>query len=246
MHTFDDTARKLALQAIASVPKDMKIVVSCKNGTPSKDLKWLPKEVIVVADSEGDSFAELINAAVDSIEDKWFSILEFDDTYTDNWFDNVDKYISFYPDVSVFMPLEDIVDFTNGNYVAMGNEAPWASSFSNEIGYIDVDCLQNFYDFYPTGSVFNTADWKEVKGLKPSIKITFWYEWMLRATNKGKKIFVVPKVGYIHMMNRDGSLTQTYKNETSQEEIQWWFDLAKRDYFFDTEQAPSHYVYNKE
>ena len=45
-----------------------------------------------------------------------------------------------------------------------------------------------------TGSIFNTADWKEVGGLKPQIKLTFWYEWMLRLTNKGKDIFVIPKI----------------------------------------------------
>jgi hypothetical protein len=68
--------------------------------------------------------------------------------------------------------------------------------------------------------------------LKPSIKITFWYEWLLRATNKGKKVFVIPKVGYNHTLGRQGSLVEQYKADIDKEESQWWFDLAKREYFY--------------
>ena len=83
-----------------------------------------------------------------------------------------------------------------------------------------------------TGSVFNTDDWNEVGGLKPSIKLTFWYEYMLRATNKDQKIFVVPKVGYNHYMGRKDSLTENYRNNMSKEEQEFWFKLAKKEYFF--------------
>ena len=188
----------------------------------------------------------MVNAAVDNINEKWFSILEFDDTYTPIWFDNVKKYIEYKPDTSVFMPLEDITDFNNGKYIGFGNEAPWASSFSNEIGVIDNDCLQNYFDFYMTGSIFNTDDWKEVGGLKPMIKISFWYEWLLRATNKGKKVYVIPKVGYNHTLGRENSLTNIYRNEISQDETNWWFELAKRDYFFTKQKDETYYKYEKE
>ena len=144
------------------------------------------------------------------------------------------------------MPLEDITDFNNGKYIGFGNEAPWASAFSNEIGYIDLECLQSYFDFYVTGSVFNVKDWNEIGGLKPHIKVTFWYEWMLRAANKPKKIYVVPKVGYNHTLGRNGSLTEAYKKEITEDEIKWWFDLAKRDYFFKDEKEPSYYVYKKQ
>jgi hypothetical protein len=130
------------------------------------------------------------------------------------------------------MYLEDITDFNDGKYIGFGNAEVYASSFSNEIGYLDNDCLQNYFDFYLTGSIFNTADWKEVGGLKPSIKITFWYEWLLRATNKGKKVFVIPKVGYNHSLGRKGSLVEVYKETVDPVESQWWFDLAKRESLF--------------
>ena len=232
MHEFGKENIDLLNKAVNSVPEGIKVILSCKKGVDGRKLKGINENVTVLAESEGDSFAELVNTAVNNIEEKWFSILEFDDTYTPIWIDNAKKYIEFMPDVSVFMTLEDITDFNNGKYIGFGNEAAWASSFSNEIGFIDNDCLQNYFDFYLTGSIFNTADWKEVGGLKPSIKITFWYEWMLRATRAKKKIYVMPKVCYNHSLGRKESLTEIYKETVNNEETQWWFDLAKREYFF--------------
>ena len=232
MHEFGKENIDLLNKAVNSVPEGIKVILSCKKGVDGRKLKGVNENVTVLAESEGDSFAELVNTAVNNIEEKWFSILEFDDAYTPIWIDNAKKYIEFMPDVSVFMTLEDITDFNNGKYIGFGNEAAWASSFSNEIGFIDNDCLQNYFDFYLTGSIFNTADWKEVGGLKPSIKITFWYEWMLRATRAKKKIYVMPKVCYNHSLGRKESLTEIYKETINNEETQWWFDLAKREHFF--------------
>lgn len=232
MNEFGKENIELLNKAVESVPSELNVLLSVPSGTDGKKLKGISDRLGVVSESEGSSFAELVNAAINTIEEKWFSILEFDDTYTPIWYDNAKKYIEFMPSTSVFMYLEDITDFNDGRYIGFGNEAAWASAFSNEIGFIDNDCLQNYFDFYMTGSIFNTADWKEVGGLKPSIKITFWYEWLLRATNKNKTVYVIPKVGYNHKLGRKGSLIETYKSTISQEETQWWFDLAKKEYIF--------------
>ena len=232
MNEFGKENIELLNKAVESVPSELNVLLSVPNGTDGKKLKGISGRLGVVSESEGSSFAELVNAAINTIEEKWFSILEFDDTYTPIWYDNAKKYIEFMPSTSVFMYLEDITDFNDGKYIGFGNEAAWASAFSNEIGFIDTDCLQNYFDFYMKGSIFNTADWKEVGGLKPSIKITFWYEWLLRATNKNKTVYVIPKVGYNHKLGRKGSLIEIYKSTIDQEETQWWFDLAKREYMF--------------
>ena len=248
MHEFGKDNIELLNKAVESIPEGVRAVLSVKKGVDGRKLKGASERLEIVSESNGDSFAELVNAAVDNIEEKWFSILEFDDAYTPIWLDNAKKYMEFMPDTSVFMTLEDITDFNNGKYVNFGNEAAWASSFSNEIGYIDNDCLQNYFDFYLTGSIFNTADWKEVGGLKPQIKITFWYEWLLRLTNKGKKVFVIPKVCYNHKLGRSGSLVEIYKESIDQDETQWWFDLSKREYLFhpSVERDPSKFVYQKD
>jgi len=231
MNELGENNIELLKKAVDSVPNDIKVLLSVPKSIKKK-LNDVSDRIKVVSETEGSSFAELVNAAANTIEEKWFSILEFDDTYTPIWYDNAKKYIEFMPSTSVFMYLEDITDFNDGKYIGFGNEAAWASAFSNEIGFIDNDCLQNYFDFYMTGSIFNTADWKEVGGLKPSIKITFWYEWLLRATNKNKTVYVIPKVGYNHKLGRKGSLTEIYKETISQEETQWLFELAKREYFY--------------
>ena len=241
-HVSTETNIELLKSAIASVPNEMEIYISCGNGEMNFP-EDVTKRCTIVQESAETDFCSLVNAATEKIDKKWFSILEFDDTYTPIWFTNVVKYIDFMPSVSVFMPFEDITDYTSKKYINMGNVEAWASSFSNEIGYIDTDCLQNYFDFYLTGCVFNTDDWREIGGLKPHIKVTFWYEWLLRATNKGKQVYVIPKVGYNHILGRDDSLTSLYKKELSEKEVQWWFDLAKKDYFFKEEKEPSYYVY---
>lgn len=248
MHEFGKENIELLNKAVESVPEGLKVILSVKKGVDGRTLKGISNRLTVLAESDGDSFVELVNTAVDNIEEKWFSILEFDDTYTPIWLDNAKKYMEFMPETSVFMFLEDITDFNNGKYISFGNEAAWASSFSNEIGYIDNDCLQNYFDFYLTGSIFNTADWKEVGGLKPSIKITFWYEWLLRATNKGKKVFVIPKVGYNHSLARKGSLVEYYKENVGKDETEFWFDLAKREYYFhpSVERDNKKFIFKKE
>ena len=222
---------ELLKRAVASVPEDVKIVLSTVKDVREQEFDGIEREVEFLF-SESCNFCDLVNFAVDNISEKWFSILEFDDEYTSIWLDNVKKYIEYKPDTSVFMVLEDIVDFKDGKYISFGNEAPLAAAFSNELGYIDNESLQNYFNFYMTGSVFNTDDWKAVGGLKPPMKVTFWYEWLLRTTNKGNKVYVIPKVGYTHRLNRGGSITETYKNTLSPDEIDGWFEIAKREYFF--------------
>lgn len=237
MHEFGKENIELVNKAIESVPEGILICLSTPKGTTPTNVKGLSdRAALVVSTEEGTTFADLVNSGVNAFSNnpdvKWFSILEFDDTYTPIWYDNAKKYIEFMPSTSVFMYLEDITDFNDGKYIGFGNEAAWASAFSNEIGFIDNDCLQNYFDFYMTGSIFNIADWNEIGGLKPSIKIAFWYEWLLRATNKNKTVYVIPKVGYNHKFGRKGSLIETYKSTIDQKETQWWFDLAKREMYY--------------
>lgn len=232
VHECNEQVKTLLKKAIRSVDENISIQISCpkslydelKNVTERKNMI-----ISTVDENSNTDFCTLVNDSVLKIKTKWFSILEFDDEYTDIWFKNVEKYIRYKPDVSVFLPLEEIIRFNEDNFIGYGNEAPWATSFSNEIGYIDNDCLQQYFDFYLTGSVFSTEDWINQGGLKPSIKISFWYEFLLRLTNNGKKIFVIPKLGYKHYVERENSLYEIYKKTIKEEESSWWFNLAKQE-----------------
>lgn len=241
LHKFDKEVEPLLNDAIKSVPNDIDIVISATN-TIKDNVTEAVKDFanVKVNGNDATDFPSLVNSAVNT-DYKWFSILEYDDEFTPKWFDNVKTYIEYKPDTSVFLPFEDLVGFNNKEYVGIGNEAPWASSFSNEIGYIDLDCLQNFFEFYLTGCIFNTADWKEMGGLKTNIPIYFWYEFLLRMTNKSKKVFVIPKIGYIHYLGRDGSLIETYRKTVDDKEAAYWMNVAKKEYFFKEEREVAPY-----
>ena len=160
--------------------------------------------------NNGDTdYCSQINLAVKNVKTKYFSILEFDDTYTPNWFKNIKDYLKVKQDVSLLLPIIQYVD-ADKNDICLGNEISWTASFvdgEDRLGGIDHDMLQGYYDFSPVGGVFKTKDFIEVGGLKPSIKLSFWYEFMLRLTSNDYKIFVIPKRGYVHMVNRAGIVT---------------------------------------
>jgi len=187
---------------------------------------------IIFLENENTLFQAQINAAVEKC-DEYFSILEFDDTYTKNWFKNVEKYMEN-NDASIYLPLTHVYLFKDREKGPIGyvNETVWATSFSNELGYLDIESLMNYMDFNTTGGVFKTEDFKKIGGLKESMKLTFWYEFLLRTLFNGKKIYVVPKVGYNHFLDRKGSLTDIYNDTISEEEAEFWIDTAKHEYMF--------------
>jgi len=210
------------------------IIVGPKDALPKDKIGG--NTTIVVNDGKTD-YCSQINLAVKNVKTKYFSILEFDDTYKPHWFKNVKKYIQSKTNVSAFLPIIQYVDPEN-NDICLGNEITWTASFVGEdrLGQIDQDTLQGYYDFSPAGAVFRTEDFIEVGGLKPSIKLSFWYEFMLRLTSSDYKMFVIPKTGYIHMVNRDGSLTNEIANMSEKEKL-FWLDLAKKEYYFKNERV---------
>ena len=84
---------------------------------------------------------------------------------------------------------------------------------------------------------------EEIGGMKPSMKLTFNYEFLLRATYNDTTIMTIPKVGYKHTNQRDNSLFWGYKNSQdsllSPEEAKFWVDTAKKEYFFTTDREVS-------
>lgn len=237
VHEYDDNVKTMLAEAIDSA-KGKKICISCTKEIKKEIEKDFILPLMYVTDAKKTSFQALINAAVKFLQKnnyKWFSILEFDDTYTPYWFDEAEKYYTANPDVSMFIPLTHLIKTDdNGEMIffGYGNEAPWASAFSNEIGFIDFEVLENYFDFYVTGSVINVDDFIFAGGLKESLKLVFWYEFLLRLTHNGKKVYVVPKVGYTHLVDRKNSLFDLYKNTLEEAEIQWWYDLAKQECYF--------------
>lgn len=190
-------------------------------------------------------YCSQVNVGATNCKTKFFSILGFDDEYSETWFKNVSMYTKHKPEYSIFMPIVNYTDKEN-NVTSTVNEIIWAMSFSNEIGVIDEDTLQAYYDFSANGAVFRTDDFIEIGMLKPSIKLTFWYEFLLRATNQGLKVYVIPKNGYFNLIEREGSMTDQNKYMDGKERS-WWVKLASKEYYFKQERKSSYeYVPKKE
>ena len=247
VHKFDETVSELLEKCLNSVPQniDVVIVTSCES-LKVKD-EHINVSAYFVSTNVQENFTTLVNEGMKEISKdarcQYVYLLEFDDEFNSLWFSEVEKEIYDKPDVSVFLPLTEIIDFNTNKFLSYGNEAPWASSFSSEIGYIDNESLQQFFDFYLTGSVFNVRDWHYTGGLKESMKLSFWYEFLLRLTHNDKKAYVIPKLGYKHYVNRQDSLHIKYQTEMTEEESQWWYNLALEEYTYKKDRKK---IYKKE
>lgn len=190
------------------------------------------KEIGLVPNEEPNFFRQ-INEAVKKCTTKYFSILEFDDAYQPYWNQLVQEYADA-TNASVVMPINEFLE--DGEFSSIGNEIVWSSTFAQDenekIGYVSSECLNTFMDFNVTGALINTEDFKEIGGLKPSLKIAAWYEFLLRAIYNSKVVYVAPKIGYEHTIGRKGSFSEKAYEEIPQEEGQWLIKTAKQEYFF--------------
>jgi len=240
VHELNETTTTLLKQAIASVglqevapeavfivvPKGSEIVKTVKGMVPKSMLKY----TVLENDGETD-FCSQVNFGIEATETEWFSILEYDDEYSKIWFKNVATYVKAYPDVGIFMPM--IVDVNEeGQYMGGTNEAVWANQFSDEMGLLDTDALLRYQNFNTDGVVMKKEVIDDFGGFKPSIKLTFIYEFLLRMTHSGIKTMVIPKIGYKHVNLREGSLFHTYREEMDDVESRWWMNKAKKEYFW--------------
>jgi hypothetical protein len=108
----------------------------------------------------------------------------------------------------------------------------WAKDFTEQSGYLDNNTLQRVQNFNFDGMVVNKELFLEHGGLKKNIKLTFTYEFLLRMSYLSIPIMVIPKLGYKHTNNREGSLFVEYKNTIDVLESKFWVNKAKKEYFF--------------
>lgn len=236
VHEMNDKVKVYLTEAVKSVPVDVLVKVIVPFEIKDNDFIVNKKQLIILPEEDNNtSFQHMVNYGVKAVTTNWFSILEYDDEFSPIWFDNFIKYQKYNQEYNIFLPLNDLYNVENGvdEFVGNGNEAPWASSFSDIIGVIDEKALEDYFDFYLNGAIINKKTWDIVGGLKESIKLTFWYEFMLRAAHKGEKMYVIPKVGYAHVLGREGSLMMQYRSEMTTDESDFYFKLAKKESYFD-------------
>lgn len=238
VHEITEGTEKYFANAIQSVadqhvrPDALMIVAPAKSDTieylSNYDFGDL-KKIVTILENDGETdFASQLNLGVANIKTNWFSLLEFDDEFSKIWIKNAVEYKDVYGDVDMFLPI--IVDVNeNGEFIGLTNEAVWAAEFSDEMGILDNNALLAYQNFNFDGMVMTKEKYEEMGGIKPSMKLTFIYEFLLRITRLSTRIMIIPRFGYKHVNQRECSLFHTYKQELSADEARWWMALAKKE-----------------
>lgn len=239
IHKMDENLNSYLEKAIKSVeqqkvkPEELLVVVP--KGLSVNLPESSVKTNIVENDGETD-FCSQINFGVENTKTEYFSILEVDDEYSKIWFDNVTKYIKAYNEVDVYLPI--VLDVNvDGRFLHFTNEPVWAKDFSDKLGFLDNDSLLNFPNFQLSGSVIKVEAFKAAGKLKPSIRLQFVYEFLLRMSYYDKKMMTIPKLGYKKTNMRPDSLFFNYYNGTQEEKIdaveaRFWFNTARKECYF--------------
>lgn len=241
VHELNDNTKPLfdiAIQSVnlQTVMPDKVLIVVPKGSDVSKYMSTYDfgenKTMFEVLENDGETdFCSQVNFGVSKVETTYLSILEYDDEYAKIWFKNVVKYKEAYPEVDLFLPIIADVD-GNGQFVGTTNEAVWAYRFSDEMGMLDNGALLAYQNFNIDGMVIKKELFDNFGGFKPSIKLTFIYEFLLRMTYNDAKVMTIPKFGYKHTNMREGSLFHSYTSELNPVESKWWLDQAKKEYYW--------------
>ena len=253
VHQLDDTTKPLFANAVKSVetqktlPDELVIVVP-KNSDVSTYVKAYDfadiKDIVTIVENDGDTdFASQVNLGVAKSKSEWVSFLEFDDEYSNIWFKNVVEYRAAHTNVDLFMPI--VVDVNaEGAFNGFTNEAVWATSFSDELGVLDLNALLAYQNFNIDGIVIKKSIYEDYGGFKSTIKLTFIYEFLLRMAFKDVRIMVIPKFGYKHVNQRPDSLFASYKETMDPTEARWWLAQAKKEYYFDKDRKITYETQN--
>jgi hypothetical protein len=249
VHELNEITKPLFANAVTSIKEqsvrpDELVIVVPKGSEVSSYIKSFDfgdyKDSISIVENDGATdFASQINYGVSQCKSEWFSILEFDDEFAKIWIKNVVEYRAAHKDIDLFMPI--VIDVDNNNsFIGFTNEAVWAQSFSEVLGVLDNGAILAYQNFNTDGMVIKKSIYEEFGGFKPSMKLTFIYEFLIRMTFKAAKIMVIPKFGYKHVNQRAGSLFQTYKDTLDPVEARWWLNIAKKESYFKQDRKTSY------
>jgi len=234
------TQKVLPKEVLVVVPKDLDTKLIEEKITEAKKEKAESLEFRIITNEGETDFGSQVNLGVNEVNTEYFSVLEVDDQYATIWFDNVVKYQKHYEGVDMYLPLVLDVN-TDGKFLHFTNEPVWAKDFSDKQGFLDNDALLNYPNFQFSGSVIKKDSFNSVGGLKPTLKLQFVYEFLLRMSYYDKKMMTIPKLGYRKTNMRPGSLFYGYYQveETKMDpvEARFWFNTARKESYFKTDRG---------
>ena len=244
VHKFDEKIGEYLKKALESVKKQEGVneppkVILVHPADIEANLKAMVKDikdldVLLLKNEDKIDYQSQVNLAVKSVETDYFSVLEFDDEYGTTFCKNASKYIEIYPDIDVFFTMMIEVNEKNEG-IKLTNETVWAQQFvgeNGEMGYLNLNALKQYTDFKLSGAVIKKSEFENLGGYKSNIKLTFMYEFLLRALNNGCKIYTIPKIIYKHLATREGSLFDYFQKNMTMKERKFWFDTATKESHF--------------
>jgi hypothetical protein len=217
---------------------------------------------IIVSD-EALNFSKIYNRTFNlAIQNGYemISLAEAEDSFSLKWFELSEKYSSENPEVAVLLPL--IKNSINGTFTGLLNEAAWAEGMAEEAGKVDINLLMRFNCINPLGAVYKvslikeyseTADGEIYFPMKESMKLSHYYEFFLRMIYNDLKVMTVPRLGYeLRIVRKEVYTDSTCKlpqditmypadrGGVTPEEGRFWFELAKKEYFFDEDRKKAY------
>jgi hypothetical protein len=188
------------------------------------EFKIINVEVDETINTDGKTMQELINETVEKEGmTKYFTVSNFKDYFENkNYFNWVEKYFieefessALVPVVKVFSEDEKFLRYDNVQWLA--------DSFSEETSVIDTEGLKLMWEMVANGTVFKTADFLKVGGLKKNFVEFYWYEFFLRFSENKKRAFVIPKSAYVFMET-------PYKMDN--DKLNFYYKSALTEYLF--------------
>lgn len=239
VHKWDDDYKMMFENAVESVEEfynDVKLMIVTNESISSQlNLQTGKLEYNIIKNNGSMDFCSQVNLGIENCDTEWFSILEVDDEYTQNWLTSMNSYMKENPDVEVFLTLVKDIN-VDGKFLSFTNESTWAYGFTEKQGFLTNDALLEYQNFQISGGLYKTSKIKELGSLKENIKLTFGYEFLLRLTHNNVSVMTVPRVGYKHVNFREDSLFWSFKNDEntklSENEVKFWLDTAKKEFFF--------------
>lgn len=186
-----------------------------------------------VINTDKTDFQSQINFAVDNIKTDYFTLLEFDDEFSKIYFKVLDKYVNHYPEIDAFLPIMVEVD-KEGEFVKLTNEFVWSKSFidDEQFGYLTNSLLNDFSYFFISGSTIKKDKFIECGKLKTNFDVSAVYEFLLRFTYNNNKVYVIPKIGYSHLNDREGSATKYFVSKYRELDSKEEFERARKEHIF--------------
>lgn len=206
-------------------------------------------------------FQEVFNEALNyALVNKYeyFSVVEPEDVVDVNWYKSVLKYASKKEGLDGYLPITR--EMSNGNFLGFFNEACWVDGYAEVAGIFDLQLLMRFNCMNITGAVFKAESLKtfstEIDGhfkvIKEDFKVSYAYEFFLRMIYNDLKFHTIPRIGYEHRIDIPSEMVEPFSSKVprnisiwpeekgglSPEEVKFWVDAARKEYFIGRHDRP--------